>query len=75
MTKNGYNEIIEEIRAYYQISEAQPGDVTTGMVANELGVSKETARTILMRMVKDGRLERVKISLNGKHATAYRLKK
>ncbi|GIV86587.1 MAG: hypothetical protein KatS3mg054_0616 [Chloroflexus sp.] len=65
-------QILNEIKEYYKQSELQDGDVTTEMVARELGVSEETARVFMNRLISEGKFERVKVRVDGHKRTAYR---
>lgn len=65
-------QILNEIKEYYSATELQDGDVTAEMVARELDVSEETARTLLNRMADEGRFIRVKVRVNGHRRTVYR---
>lgn len=65
-------QIIDEIRSYHRGSESEPGDITTDDVANELGLSIESARLLMMRLVKEGKFTRLKARINGHTRFVFR---
>lgn len=66
--------IFEEIRAYHDGGDCKPGDITTDQVAQELGISIESARMLMLRLVRDGKFERVKARINGYTRFVFRKK-
>lgn len=66
------DEVLAEIRAYFQGSSLLEGDVTVAKVAEDNSCSRETARTYLNHMVEDGKLEKFYGVVNKHRATIYR---
>ncbi len=65
-------EILGEIAQFYQLSEKRPGDVSTREIAEKLGVSTETARRLMSRLVRAGFFEMVKTSHGNRVLPVYR---
>lgn len=66
-----YNELLEELRSEYGYKEREPGDITVGELAAALGLSDTSCREILMKKVREGTVERVKVKRHGDYRFEY----
>lgn len=63
---------LDEIAEFYQKSELQPGDFTWEDVAERLKKSRETARQVMGKLVREGKYKTVRLTVNGHIRTVYR---
>ena len=63
---------LDEIAEFYQKNELQPGDFTWEDVAERLGKSRETARQIMGKLVRQGKYQAVRLTVSGHMRTVYR---
>lgn len=73
MTETEAARILSDLAQRYGVAPYDPAqDVTLAQIAEELGVSAESARTILDKEVAAGRLTKRLVSIGKVKANAYR---